>query len=154
MFNTTNYLTVGTIDASGNSTSVRNYGTNDLGPFNFDCYYYRLKIIYFDSTADFSQVVSVCIIPDIKAFDKPYPNPFFDKTAIALDSINIDSEITIILYETSIRGKIVYKKVLESTGNNALLYLEINNFGLASGRYFLEIYNGESKIYYGWVIAL
>lgn len=115
-----------------------------------------MKTVYLNDSAQYFAAIYGCYndVPDIKAFNKPYPNPSSGNIQIAFNDIDFAPEINIYFFELS--GKMVAHRVLDgSNANGAILYIEVvNTPALGNGVYLLVIYNGDKKIYSGKLILL
>lgn len=88
---------VGTVNASGTSTTPKEYSFTDKN-LNVGKYNYRLKIVDFDGTYDYSNIVEAEIsLPKEYAISQNYPNPFNPSTRIDYQ-LPFDSKVTLELY--------------------------------------------------------
>ncbi|AEW03568.1 hypothetical protein Niako_7355 [Niastella koreensis GR20-10] len=70
------FVTVGTVKAAGTSLETVKYSYNDVLPGTGGAYYYRLKMIDIDGTAELSKVVYVNSKKGAGVVTKVFPNPF------------------------------------------------------------------------------
>jgi len=70
-----NFVTIGTVSAAGTSVETVRYAYNDMLP-GAGAYYYRLKMIDIDGTAELSKVVYVNSKQGNGVITKVFPNPF------------------------------------------------------------------------------
>ncbi|MFH0736140.1 MAG: T9SS type A sorting domain-containing protein [bacterium] len=130
-----NWVTVGDVDAAGNSNSVKNYEYTDVSVVSGK-YYYRLKQIDNDGAYEFSDVVEVEVgIPTTYSISQNYPNPFNPTTKINY-TLPISGKVSISIF--SITGELVQTLVNEQleAGNYTV---DFDGSHLASGTYFYRI---------------
>ncbi len=132
-----NWEAIGTVQAAGTSTEPREYVfTDKVG--NAGNYSYRLKMVDFDGTFEYSNIVEVELgIPASFQLSQNYPNPFNPSTRINY-SIPVDSKVSFELYD--ITGQKV--ATLLNTEVKAGYYtfdLSANNYRLASGVYIYRM---------------
>ena len=128
----TNFSTIATVTAAGNSSSRREYGAFDNAPAN-GINYYRLKQVDKDGRATYSAVKSLL-------FSATYtvqiaPNPTRDFVHVYINKANTQA-ITIHLLDGA--GKLL--KTVKSAQNHEI----INTAGFSSGLYFIKIIDGSS----------
>lgn len=88
---------VGTVNASGTSTTPKEYSFTDKN-LNVGRYNYRLKIVDFDGTYDYSNIVEAEIsLPKEYAISQNYPNPFNPSTRVDYQ-LPFDSKVTLELF--------------------------------------------------------
>ena len=127
-----NFQTIGTLAASGNSRSVKNYTYLDKEPLAGTVYY---RVIENDDDGEkiFSAIVSTASQTDSKLYTISN-NPF--KNEFSLNMIG-EKDIRIDIYEAS--GKLVYTNRIESASGSIGL-----GAGLSPGAYILEVIDNET----------
>jgi len=126
------FETIGIIDAYGNSVSKLEYDFIDSSLSEVGTYLYRLKIVSSEGETQFSQVISIEVdkISFVDLVVNIYPNPASDK----------------ILIETNAeKGDIVTIEIYDITGEKLLLknvdfnqQIELNTTDLSSGIYLVK----------------
>ena len=135
--NTSEWLSIGKVNAAGNSNSPINYSFTDnkLQAVNIN---YRLKMIDADGSYCFSNVVEAEVeLPKEYAISQNYPNPFNPTTRIDYQ-LPFDSKVTLELY--GITGEKV--ATIINTELSAGYYTADINAGslnLASGMYIYRM---------------
>ncbi|HOJ17289.1 MAG TPA: YCF48-related protein [Ignavibacteriaceae bacterium] len=131
------WQTVGFVQASGTSTELKTYSFVDknasAGKLN-----YRLKIVDFDGTYEYSQVINVEIgTPNSFSMSQNYPNPFNPTTRIDYQ-LPADANVTIELFDITGQkvGSLINQEM--SAGYHSF-DLEATNFKLATGMYIYRI---------------
>ena len=129
-----NYVNAGTIAASGNSSTAKNYNYSDnITAINTTLFYYRLKIVDITGSIKYSPVVKIKL--NSKGFNIEATNPFADQL-----KINIETELS---EKAVISLKDISGRKLQQTesqlrkGNNALLLTNLGH--IPGGVYLLTI---------------
>jgi hypothetical protein len=117
------FLTIGSVNAKGNTTSETPYRYIDAN-VNKGINYYRLKMIDKDGSFEYSPVVAIQINDVVRTFTV-YPNPVRDQL-----QVNATSKTTLNLIDGN--GKLV-KKISADIGSN-----KIDATNLSSGIYYLN----------------
>ncbi|MBL1213511.1 MAG: T9SS type A sorting domain-containing protein [Ignavibacteriae bacterium] len=123
------WTAIGEIKSAGNSTVKQSYSFTDT-KLNTNSYEYRLKMVDFDGTYEYSNRVEVTIgLPTEFTLSQNYPNPFNPSTKIEY-ALPVDSKVKLELY--SITGEKVATVVNEeqSAGYHTA---EFNSSAIASG---------------------
>lgn len=133
-----NWEKVGSVPASGNSNSPREYTFTDNN-LQEGKYQYRLKMIDNDGTFEYSNIIEAEITaPKEFVLSQNYPNPFNPVTTINY-AIPIDSKVMLVVY--NINGEKVAELVneMQTAGSYNMPF---NATGLASGTYIyrLQVY--------------
>ena len=139
------WIKVGTVSASGTSTSIRSYSFTEKNMLAGK-YQYRLKMIDYDGLYKYSEIVETEITSP-KKFDlsQNYPNPFNPSTKINY-SLSLDSKVSLDLY--NLKGERVSQLVNEEQSAG---YYSVNfnssllNKNIPSGTYFYRI-NAIEKV--------
>jgi len=132
------FIRIGAVAASGNSSVVNHYAFIDNDPSS-GSNYYRLRQLDYDGTEDFSNTILVEVKQKI---GKAYPNPvtqniiYFDKQEIN------DRPLDFKLFDIS--GKLVMDTRIISSNSNRLP-LNIDE-SIPSGSYLLTVSDGEEVI--------
>lgn len=119
---------IGTVSASGNSNTTRNYFLNDINPFS-GISFYKLKTIDKDGSFTWSGIVSVSIAHKRRIF--LYPTPAINYITISTGLDMIDKKPIAHLYDAG--GKLL--QVFVITNQNKLL----NISKLPPGAYHINI---------------
>jgi hypothetical protein len=142
---TLTWMLAGTVQASGTSTSIRNYSFTEKN-MQSGKYQYRLKMIDYDGLNNYSGIVETEIaLPKKFELSQNYPNPFNPSTKINY-SLSSDSKVSLDVY--NLKGERVSQLVNkeQSAGyytidfNSSLL-----NKNIPSGIYFYRI-NAIEKV--------
>ncbi len=136
---------VGYVTAAGNSTEPVSYSYVD-SEVNAGSYGYRLRIVDFDGTFEYSPVAEVEVgVPMVYAMSQNYPNPFNPTTRIDY-KLPEDSDVSIELY--SVTGEMLSKLV--SGYHKAGYYsaeVDAESLNLSSGIYLYRMiatdFNGK-----------
>ncbi len=128
---------VGTVSASGTSTTPKEYSFTDKN-LNVGKYNYRLKIVDFDGTFEYSNIVEAEVsLPKEYAISQNYPNPFNPSTRIDYQ-LPFDSKITLELY--AITGEKVATLINnELTAGYYTVDIDAGVLNLASGMYIYRM---------------
>jgi uncharacterized delta-60 repeat protein len=129
-----NFTPIGTVAASGNSSSIRDYSFTDAHPLNTN--FYRLRIINSDRSANYSRIVTVrfgSAAITLQAF----PNPV--KNSLNLQFAAPAGQVKVQVLDVS--GRTVKMIELKSTGS--VLTTSIDMSGFRPGAYIIRV-NGES----------
>lgn len=132
------FVRIGSVPASGNSTVVNHYAFID-NDASSGSNYYRLRQVDYDGTEDFSNTILVEVKQKI---GKAYPNPvtqgmiYFDREEIK------DRPLVFQLFDLS--GKLVMDTRLAASGNSKLA-LNIDE-AIPSGAYLLTVSDGEEVL--------
>lgn len=129
-----NWVTVGSVAASGNSQLSQYYSFNHQAPVS-GTNYYRLKMIDLDATFSYSTIRVIDFAEGIGT--RLYPNPVSDK--LIIEDSNWASVSNVGLY--NITGSMVY----ENKGAN--LNNEVNVKSLAAGTYILRISRNDGSVF-------
>ncbi len=122
------WISIGEVESHHNSTEKNTYTFKDNNIKN-GTIYYQLKMIDFDETYEFSEVVSLSISKKQSTIINIFPNPTTDYVNI----IRNTSEITPIAIH-SIDGQIIYQGTL--INDSSIIDLSL----FESGNYFITIY--------------
>ena len=127
------FETIGTVDAAGNSASLKNYSFTDQNPLSCSGYY-RLKMVDFDGYTEFSDIraVNVCRIAEVQI----YPNPAGKE--LLLNGLVTGSRISLI----NMHGATVWE------GESRSAQISIATESLPSGQYILRLTEtGRNQFY-------
>jgi hypothetical protein len=129
-----NYSFMGRVEGSGNSNTIKNYGTIDENPFAIT--YYRLQQVdYNGESVDYGPIVISNNNVDEFNVQNIYPNPAHQSFFVDLFSKNkLNADISI--YDSY--GRLVYSKPLTIEGLNTI---EIQSLGWSSGVYMVKVTN-------------
>ena len=137
-----NWIKIGFVKGSGNSTSNKSYLFNDNNISNLQSAAYRLKQIDFDGTYKYSKEIKVNInnLPTVFKLEQNYPNPFNPSTIIKYQipflETHRDASVQLKIYD--ILGNEVTTLVNETKapGNYEIKF---DGSKLASGVYFYKL---------------
>ncbi len=135
-----NWETIGTVTARGNSSSVSNYSFTDINPQG-SVLLYRLKQIDIDANYKYSNIVRIAA-KNTKTGILSYPNPFTTLVNVSINS-SYNQPVEIILYDAG--GKTVQAETKD-------LYAGSNNFTitgldkLTKAVYYLEVKDASGEI--------
>jgi hypothetical protein len=132
------FVNIAFVDGKGTTTSQTEYSYVDKNSFGTT--YYRLKQIDFDGAFEYSKVVEVNSLADLKYdLEQNYPNPFNPTTTISY-SIPENSFVTIKVFD--VLGNEVASLVNEEmeTGRHKI---DFNAANLSSGVYYYSITAGN-----------
>jgi hypothetical protein len=79
-----NFEEIDRIDAFGNSIEIRNYETEDFDPVSLA--YYRLRIVDFDGTFEFSDIIAVERLKTEIDLVEVFPIPAEDEVTVLVHS--------------------------------------------------------------------
>jgi trimeric autotransporter adhesin len=131
----TNFNGIGSVAASGNSSTVLNYSFNDADAANQGVLilYYRLKVADANGSFKYSNTISITL-PVTKGTITVSPNPAFNELKASIISPVNGNAVWQIIDNTG--RSIMYNNILLKKGNNNLP-ISINR--LAAGAYYLHI---------------
>ncbi len=126
-----NWITVGSVNAAGNSTGSKSYSLTDYSPAN-GINYYRLKQIDADEKIQYSLVRKVSF--DKNAFITVSPNP-----ANSFVKINwVKNNAAIVTVDViDFTGKVIHKESTQAS------FLQMNLSKFSKGTYFIKVINGK-----------
>ena len=133
-----NFVSIGVVSASGNSTDKKYYSYTDRQPLaatNF----YRLKLTDLGGAFTYSKVIAVKNISNLITIEL-FPNPVSDVLQVQLPSRQKGTvQITI----TDAAGRQVYLKQQQINEGNNAISIPVQHF--AKGTYYLVIDNQEGR---------
>lgn len=133
----TNFISIGRVNATGNSTTKQYYSFMDVQP-SPGTNFYRLKLTDIDAAFSLSRVIAVKNENIIRL--QVFPNPVSDVLQVQLPS---SQKETVNITITDAAGKSVYFKTLQvSEGNNAI---SIPVQHLPKGTYYLITNNKDGR---------
>ncbi len=135
-----NYIDIGRVIASGNSSTPIQYSFIDQSPFSTrnEYLYYRLKIVNNDGSFAYSNTVRVKLKynPSLTI----YPNPVSDQLLVSFNSLT--SEKAVITISDQIGRRIFEQEILIRRGNNSFA---LSTSRLALGVYYLSLTGREKR---------
>ena len=134
-----NWNIIGSVPASGNTNSPRNYSyiDKDISSGQFK---YRLKIIDFNGSYKYSGIISVKVSPPLKfELGNAYPNPFNPMTIIQYQ-VPINTVVTIKLFDALGREVTSLVNEIKPAGSYEVT---LNGKNLSSGIYYYQIKAGD-----------
>ncbi|MDI3321642.1 T9SS type A sorting domain-containing protein [Pinibacter soli] len=131
-----NYSGVAKVNATGNSTSSRNYAAvdNNINAIAENILY-RIREVDLDGKISYSNVVSVKLTNDARRLISIYPNPAL--TDIAVHFKNAPGNYVVSVLDNS--GRAISQQSVSVSG--VLEKISIGRKGLAAGVYFISIIN-------------
>ena len=135
-----NFLTLDTVDGSGNSNSMINYSYDDIHPEYNSSSYYRLKQVDFDGNYSYSNIEIVTHSTDSNIIIV-FPNPSTDYFSI-FSPLFTDNNFTIAIYNMA--GQIVHKSNVYANKSVTTNSIDVSDF--SSGTYILEISSESNGI--------
>ena len=124
------FVNIGKVKATGNSSISQNYSYNDVNVSNKAALYYRLKIT--DNNGEYTYSNIIKIAKSIATTISLYPNP-------AKDFVNISGEQIEKISVADVTGKIVIAKATDKVNNTTL-----NVKGFAKGIYTINVKNATT----------
>jgi hypothetical protein len=131
--NGTDFSTVGTVAAAGNSDKVINYQYEDRPLSNASIYYYRLKMVDKDGSTKYSNVV--IIKNSTSALSTVFPNPARDRITININDNSLLNSKAVI---TDLNGKVLQSITLTQTAT------PVNISQYMRGMYVVKFVDGSS----------
>jgi hypothetical protein len=131
--NGSDFSTVGTVAAAGNSDKVINYQYEDRPLSNASIYYYRLKMVDKDGSIKYSNVV--IIKNSTSALSTVYPNPARDRITININDNGLLNSKAVI---TDLNGKVLQTITLTQTAT------PVNISQYMRGMYVVKFVDGSS----------
>ena len=131
-----NFKPIGTVQASNNSNISRQY--KFINPFVFaKNNYYRLKMIDFDGSFEYSNVI-LLVEPIAESTFSAYPNPFEAELQVLIAWHDKTTE-TLNWQITDMLGRIVLEGNINDLSKNSLQTITIDTHNLAAATYFLTV---------------
>ncbi len=131
---------IGSVQANGNTENLSNYIFVDEAPLSLS--YYRLKIVDFDGSFEYSDIVTIERSKSDIAEVEVFPVPAVNEEVTVLIHSKSSGKVLVDLFDMT--GKILEQSRLEvAEGINPMT---INLPESANNIYFLTIYNGTDRI--------
>lgn len=124
------------IDAQGYSNEPQTYSYLDRAPSTLD--YYRLKIIDFDGSYTYSQVV--VLQSDQNIVSKFYPSPFIDE-AYFETSLSSADQLDLVIYD--VLGRTAFRQQYKLKSGFHKLPLKLDH--LVKGHYFVQVVSKNTE---------
>jgi hypothetical protein len=138
----TNWQSIGSMKAKGNSTALSNYQFADETPLRTS--YYRLTTIDLDGKTDVSKIVSVNRQNNGKlTLTKPILSLYTEGSPLEL-TIHSDKSTTVAVALTDALGRVVLSKNYPTSEGDSQIQVPTN--GLAKGVYIVRLTDGDSQI--------
>lgn len=137
---TTDFRTVASIPAAGNSTTLREYGVRD-GGLRSTVYVYRLRMVDADGTSKNSHEVEVDMRNGTTAvaIEAITPNPAQDVVSVRLTA-NVGTGAEMVILDA--QGREVRREAVRSNGTT----LEINVRDLSAGAYTVRVGDATAQL--------
>src|SRR4030095_4481424 len=139
-FQTNNFEKIGQVTSPGNSSSERSYNFTDSEAGKLAIRYYRLKIVYRDSTFIYSPVRPVIFDDDIQW--QVYPNPSSGEYKF-LYNLPQNENMNVKIYDVS--GRLVKEMKLNGNGFVEQTTIDLRSVKFAHGVYLLKAEADEKK---------
>ncbi|MDD4149628.1 MAG: GEVED domain-containing protein [Bacteroidales bacterium] len=144
------FMDVGIVKAAGFSNELQSYKLIDDAPWD-NISYYRLKIVDFDNTFEYSKIVAVNAPKDdmqklteaqANTFEliSLYPNPVIDEFYVLVDATE-NTSLTLSI--TDISGKLIYQNQVAIKKGENKISLNASNF--VEGFYILTLHNEKNR---------
>jgi hypothetical protein len=135
---TSNWTTIGTVKAIGNSSAEQNYAFDDATPT--DIVYYRLVTKDNDGKETTSKTVSVVRSIKHLSIEKVSPNPFYTEGSSVEVLVGKSSRLTVVV--TDVLGRTIKTETFNVQEGATILPLTFKS--IAQGTYILTINDGET----------
>ena len=134
------YTTIGTVPATGNTSSLTQYSYTDGNP-SPSRNYYRLRIVDLDGSAELSKIISIRANVNGITMNSLYPNPVNDELVIEWNGIsNLKTQVSV----RNLMGQLIQTQTVTTrTGFNQL---KLNTSKLPAGQYFLSLDFGSDNM--------
>ncbi len=141
------FQAIGSVAATPNNRTPREYSFTDLHPYGGENIY-RLKVVYDDSTFEYSRLV---LIKSNDAFSANnsgikgvYPNPATDNTSVEIHVAEQKVDYNLNVYNTS--GQRVHNRTLSLGQGEHTVDIDLSQY--AQGTYFITLNKPQSGILY------
>ncbi|PCI98151.1 MAG: hypothetical protein COB15_06550 [Flavobacteriales bacterium] len=130
-----NFETIGTVNGSGNSSTMHNYFWSDDNPINGTAYY-RLKQTDFNGAFEYHEVTAVKCSRG--TYISIYPNPFENGFTISLsENTSYPTTVEVMDY----LGRKVYTQIIENATTEIILEDKVS-----PGTYFVKVFNETTQV--------
>jgi uncharacterized delta-60 repeat protein len=135
------YKAIGTVHATGNSATAKNYSFADQSPYKSTNNYYRLMMQDVDGNYKYSKILIIKFDGQLTSSVQVFPNPVKDLLQVQLpDGLNGTIGIQII----DMQGRVIKKNNVVSDGNALNTTLDVSS--LTSGVYILKAQAGNTTV--------
>jgi uncharacterized protein (TIGR02145 family) len=139
MHNNNNWQKIGSVNASGNSSSSKHYAFSDK-KINTGKYNYRLKMVDLDGSYKYSNIVNLEVTPPAKfELSNAYPNPWNPSTTIRFQ-VPVNILVTIKMFDAVGREVATLINEIKPAGSYEVI---LNGRNLASGVYYYQMKAGS-----------
>ena len=137
------WAVIGTVDGSGTSTIINEYGYSDQDINRSGTYYYRLRQVDFDGGYDYSNIIAIDVLLNTQPSLKVYPNPVRQNAQLDLmvTTDDIASVKVTDLLGREVRGAKAYNVY---SGHNMI---NVDCADLQSGSYIVLVTIGTTQQY-------
>lgn len=132
----TNFLKIGQVAATGNSTTPQNYQFVDTNP-NGNMYY-RLRMVDVDGTYALSHVINISRF-DLVGKLIAYPNPSTGTLYVHVPAVDYATQVEITV--TSLAGQTLYNEKIASFSSESTIETDFST--LPAGMYMLNVTKGN-----------
>jgi uncharacterized delta-60 repeat protein len=135
------YKAIGTVNATGNSATTKNYSFADQSPYMSTNNYYRLMMQDVDGNYKYSKILIIKFDGQLTSNVQVFPNPVKDLLQVQLpDGLNGTIGVQII----DMQGRVIKKNNVASDGNALNTTLDVSS--LTSGVYILKAQAGNTTV--------
>ncbi|MBB3698334.1 T9SS type A sorting domain-containing protein [Flammeovirga yaeyamensis] len=145
----TNWENIGEVEASGNSTTIKEYQFIDYNPKQTATYYRLVQVDFDGQTEIFGPLLINSSSSTSTMNAHVFPNPGGNKLNLQLNNIKLSSSLEIVILDKL--GKVVYKEIIQPTDQSLLINLKEKG-NLHNGNYFLIISSASESITNRFVI--
>jgi hypothetical protein len=138
--NGADYAVIGTVNATGSTSSITHYSYNDATATD-SRNYYRLRIVDLDGSSELSKIISIRANANGITLNSLYPNPVADELVIEWNGIsNVKTQVTV----RNLQGQLLQTSTVTTVAG--FNQLKLNTSLLPAGQYFLSLDFGTDNI--------
>jgi len=147
------YDSIGFVQAAGISDTLITYSFMDENPPEVPCLYYKLKILYIDSTSQLTNPCDACKIVIIQKKNVLYPQPVTDVSYLLIDGVDRNEAAHVVISDAT--GRIVYEETIENPYHlTSLFFYCERNYFYGKGLYFLRVFNSKKEVYQTEILVI
>ncbi|MFN8249004.1 MAG: Ig-like domain-containing protein [Ferruginibacter sp.] len=135
------FVKAGTVQAAGNSSTVKNYNySDDISGISSQIFYYRLKMVDLSGNTKYSSIVKIRL--NSKGFYvEATPNPFAEQLRLQVDVTQKENATITINGITG--NRVLQQKAILNKGSNVILLDKLGN--IPAGVYMLTVITDSGK---------